>query len=468
MPGMAVVRFGRFWLDPDAQELRRDGLRMRLQPRPFRVLALLVARAGSVVTHDEIRRHVWGDDTWVDFDHNLRLCIHQIRTALKDDARTPRYVETVPRLGYRFAARAEPAEAAAAVPVDAAAPSDPARPRGRRAALAAAAVLMLGLAVGSEPGAVVPAADRQGPPGYLRGLYLRQAGPSSLEAAASAFDDAARQAPGRAEIQAALAQTWVEIADLGLRPAREALPRAEIAARQALRLDPTSAPAHVALGVARLAGAWDWEGARASFQRALALQPRLVAAHAAWAAYLSASGDQEGALAAIERARDLDPVCSLVRGDAGWYYYCARRYDAAAAEWERALAIDPSQPGVHERLVRAWRHAGHPERARAEARETLRLAGIAPLERLDLRDFLRGTARWLETAPAPGPDALERRAALYASLGDPERALLTLESAGRARSRYLVRHLGADPDLDALRGEPRFQALLRRVGLTRS
>ncbi len=455
---MDVRRFGRFEVDLAEQELRRDGLRVKLQPRPFRVLALLVDRSGSVVTHDEIRRHVWGDDTFVDFDHNLRLCIHQVRAALHDDARQPRFVESVPRLGYRFLAKVE----AGGAPVPAAPPAP--APRSRFAALAAAGLLTFGLALGSEPGAIPTSPAVQGPPEFLRGLYLRQAGPGALESAAAALENAARVEPGRADIHATLAATYVELADLGLWPAREALPRAEIAARQALRLDPASASAHVSLGIARLAGAWDWDDARGHFQRALVLDPGLTPAHSAWAAFLSASGDQKGALAAIARARSIDPACPLIRGEAGWYLYCARRFDDAAAEWQRAIAIDPTLPGTHERLVRAYRNAARPDRAEAEARETMRLVGSPADGPVDLRRFLLGTARWLEAAPAPGPDALERRAGLYASVGDREAALAALEAAVRARSRFLLKHLAADPDLEPIRGEPRFQALLRRVG----
>jgi hypothetical protein len=84
---------------------------------------------------------------------------------------------------------------------------------------------------------------------------------------------------------------------------------------------------------------------------------------------------------------------------------------------------------------------------------------------VDLTLFSKGTARWLETSPAAGPDALERRAALYASVGEPLRALETLETACDRRSRFLLRYLGADPDFDTLKADPRYQSLLRRVGM---
>ena len=101
-PGSGALKFGDFELDLDAEELRRNGTRVRLQPQPFKVLVLLATNAGRQVTRDEIRRHLWGDDTFVDFDQGMNFCVKQIRDALKDNAEQPIYIETVPRRGYRF------------------------------------------------------------------------------------------------------------------------------------------------------------------------------------------------------------------------------------------------------------------------------------------------------------------------------------------------------------------------------
>jgi DNA-binding winged helix-turn-helix (wHTH) protein/TolB-like protein len=102
MPG--CHRFGQFEFDAATGELTRGGTPVRLQPQPARVLALLVERAGAIVTRDEIRRHVWGQETFVDFERGLNFCIAQIRSALGDTADSPRYVETIPKRGYRFIA----------------------------------------------------------------------------------------------------------------------------------------------------------------------------------------------------------------------------------------------------------------------------------------------------------------------------------------------------------------------------
>lgn len=96
------IRFGPFCLDSISGELRKGGIPVRLQPQPSRVLRLLIERAGQVVGREEIRRELWNGETFVDFDRSINFCVNQIRVALSDDAEKPRYVETLPRRGYRF------------------------------------------------------------------------------------------------------------------------------------------------------------------------------------------------------------------------------------------------------------------------------------------------------------------------------------------------------------------------------
>jgi DNA-binding winged helix-turn-helix (wHTH) protein/Tol biopolymer transport system component len=98
------ICFGPFELDVVAGELRKAGALIKLQPQPFRVLLLLAERAGAVVTREEIQQHLWSETTFVDFEHGINFSINQIRGALADDAEKPRYVETLPRRGYRFIA----------------------------------------------------------------------------------------------------------------------------------------------------------------------------------------------------------------------------------------------------------------------------------------------------------------------------------------------------------------------------
>ena len=97
-----VIRFGAFEVDLRVHELRKHGLRIKLQEQPFQVLAMLLERPGDLITRDEIRAKLWPEDTFVDFDHGLNAAVRRLREALNDNADTPRFVETLPRRGYRF------------------------------------------------------------------------------------------------------------------------------------------------------------------------------------------------------------------------------------------------------------------------------------------------------------------------------------------------------------------------------
>jgi DNA-binding winged helix-turn-helix (wHTH) protein len=108
MPSLdETYRFGQFELDLVAGELRRNARRVRLQPQPFKLLALLARRAGSLVAREDIRSELWPEGTFVDFDQSVNFAIKQIREALGDSAERPLYIETVPRRGYRFIAPVE-------------------------------------------------------------------------------------------------------------------------------------------------------------------------------------------------------------------------------------------------------------------------------------------------------------------------------------------------------------------------
>jgi DNA-binding winged helix-turn-helix (wHTH) protein len=114
------LRFGIYEIDARAGELWREGLPVHLPPQPFKVLFLLASRAGDVVTREEIRQELWGNDTFVDFDGGLNFCINQIRKALRDNAESPRFIHTLPRRGYRFIASVDPVPLPAAAPESAA------------------------------------------------------------------------------------------------------------------------------------------------------------------------------------------------------------------------------------------------------------------------------------------------------------------------------------------------------------
>lgn len=100
----ALMRVGAFELDPHSRELREGTTRIRLQGQPFEILRALLERPGDVVTRDELKNRLWPNGTFVDFEHSINSAVKRLRTALGDDANRPRFVETVPRCGYRYIA----------------------------------------------------------------------------------------------------------------------------------------------------------------------------------------------------------------------------------------------------------------------------------------------------------------------------------------------------------------------------
>src|SRR5215469_4736425 len=122
-PSPRIVRFATFEVDLEARELRKNGRKLKLQGQPFEVLAMLLERPGELVGRERLRERLWSTDTFVDFDHGVNTAINRLREALGDSADNPRFIETLPRRGYRFLASAESsAPVAQALPVASALP----------------------------------------------------------------------------------------------------------------------------------------------------------------------------------------------------------------------------------------------------------------------------------------------------------------------------------------------------------
>src|SRR6202034_2025336 len=103
-PSVRWVRFGVFEVDLRAGELRKKGVKIRLQGQPYMLLVTLLKEHGEVVTREQLRKALWPEDTFVDFDHSLGTAINKLREVLGDSATNPRFIETAPRRGYRFIA----------------------------------------------------------------------------------------------------------------------------------------------------------------------------------------------------------------------------------------------------------------------------------------------------------------------------------------------------------------------------
>jgi len=460
-----TLRFGTFELQTEARELRRAGARVRLQPQPFRVLEALAARPGQVVSREELRRLLWGDGTFVAFEPALNFCVSRVRLALGDDSHSPRFVETVPRRGYRFVA---PVEVVAPAPMVLPAPQP--RPVGWTRALLPALVVALALSPLALPG---PRAS--GPPtraaGALRAYEGARSlcGPRGWRRSIDLYAEALRADPRFAAAWVGMGESYLALAEHGGLDPDQALPAAEHAARSALALE-ERADARRLLGLVLLGYEWDWDGSERELRRALALAPQDPAVGSALARRLSAAGRHDEALTLVRAAEARRPADGAIVAEAAGCYYRARRFEDAL----RALRRLPDDRAIHahHRLFELFRRVGRDDDAWREAREVMRRNGVgdaqvAALDRLGSREASR---RYLEGAlvvrslaaeeQREPPDAL---APLHAALGHGDAALDRLEAAARQRYPSLLTTL-VDPSLDSLRRHPRFVALARRVG----
>jgi DNA-binding winged helix-turn-helix (wHTH) protein/Tfp pilus assembly protein PilF len=413
MAAMQPIRFGPYVLDARSGELRRDGEIVPLARQPFKLLLALASRPGELVTREELRREVWGDATFVDFERGLNFCVLQARTALGDDAKNPAYIETLPRRGYRFVA---------AVDIERAA-----KPSTARWFIAAAALLVVLAAIawtrGGTRGDALAARSPAAREAYLRGK--QQSNVAELRRAIQLEPEFALAHIALAEalhLQAMREEVDARVAGTEIRAAADA----------ALRLAPSLSQAHDVDAMHAFWYAWDWDAAEERYQRAIRLNPNEPGAVHDHGWLLISQGEFEEGIAEIRRAQELDPRSPRANVHVAWAYIYARRYDDAIREAGRALELDP-------KFEEAFR-----------CRETAEmLAGLRPL---------------------PPPNAGTRdpyAAAVSAALhGDRENALRWLTKARDTRN-ISFPLAGVDPKLDALNGDPRLAELLASAGLTR-
>jgi tetratricopeptide (TPR) repeat protein len=334
-----------------------------------------------------------------------------------------------------------------------------------------AALLATGQDAGSGRGA-------QGPPqgaaraAYSRGLYQARSANGGAESLRS-FEEAWRLEPRNAAVAAALAQAWVHAVQEGRVSPREGMPKAREAAGRAVALGDHPL-GHLVLGTVALRHDWDWDAAERSLGRALAGDPGSAPAHLEMADLLLVRGQAAAALREAERAEQLDPVCPVVRGQVASSYYAARRFGDAVEGWRRSVLVAPTLVGPHERLFHAYRHAARAPEAVEEAARVVALIGgpaTSPFRNQSseraMAAFVRGTIDYLERDAARAPAVFaDRMGVLHAVLGHRSEALRWLAVAARERSTTLPVTLATDPDLDSLRDDPAFRALLAQLALS--
>jgi TolB-like protein/DNA-binding winged helix-turn-helix (wHTH) protein/tetratricopeptide (TPR) repeat protein len=631
----AVRRFGAFEINRQSGELRKNGMRLRLSGQPFQVLSVLVERAGELVTREELNSKLWPADTFVDFDHGLNNAVARIREILDDSSESSRYVETVPRRGYRFIAPltdvaprtptvAELTPVSAGVmPVQASRASVLAvtkRTASSRqwmvlagvtvlAALVAGVLLYQGRRATSnrQPAvrslAVLPLKNLSGDPSqeyladgmteeligrlsmirglrvisrtsvmqfkdprismpqiakilgvdalvegsvirdgsrvrvhaqlirgatdehfwsetynrelrdaltlesevtqsiaqrvevtvtgeersrlvtdrhvipevyesYLKGQSVKGSDQASIEERITYFEEALRKDPTFAPAYVGLAGAHSTLSTIFVGgPVQQERRQAVSAAQKALELDPDLAEAHVLLADVEQEQ-WQWTQAETEYKRALSLKPNDASAHLGLAEWLMCHGRMDEALNWARHARELDPL-GVSGVSIAWILFHARRYDEAMRELRSELSVHPDDVWAQSTLGFVLMATGQPEEASTILEKTTSL--------------MKSSSGSLELLASAYARAGRRREALhvinelkqrrqktyvpagafinpYLALGDYDEAFVWFERAYDEKSNIL-QFLKVHPFFDPVRDDPRFKDLVHRVGL---
>jgi TolB-like protein/Tfp pilus assembly protein PilF len=306
---------------------------------------------------------------------------------------------------------------------------------------------------------------------YLKGRYhLSKRTRDALAQAVSCFEKSIARDPDYARAHAGLADAYVLMSNYGFGPAVELIPKARSAALRALDSDETLAEAHTSLALMYLSYDWDWPAAEKEYLRAAQLNPNYATTHHWYAELLAFQGRFAEAEAASARSRQLDPLSLIIAADHGAILYFSRQYDRAIGELRAVLAAQPGFPRA-KMIVYAYAQTGQFADAFAETAQWPReepwtVAADAYLYgRQGRLDAARALVHRIESSsPAGSADTSLMLAVAYSGMNDKDKAITSLQRAFREHSNLLVA-LKVEPIFDPLRGDPRFQELVRLVGL---
>ena len=308
---------------------------------------------------------------------------------------------------------------------------------------------------------------------YLKGRYFwNKRTAEGLQQAVEYFTRASTRDPNYARAYAGLADAYALMSGYSGRPQTEFMPQARSAALKALELDDGLAEAHTSLALVLEKLDWDWEGAEQHFHRAIELDPNYATAHQWYAEYLALQGRFEEALVESERARRLDPLSLIIATDNAVILYYSRQYDRAIHKFRGVLEIEPGFPQAH-RVMMPYVEKGR----YADAVATVGVIGPSDNAwtwvMYTYIDGRSGQARQARQAFDKFQDlnrsqTVEPGIAVWAYLGvnEKDEAIASLEQAYAQHSDTMCT-LKVEPGYDPLRSAPRFQDLLRRVGLDR-
>ncbi len=309
---------------------------------------------------------------------------------------------------------------------------------------------------------------------YLKGRYFwNKFTPADHRKAAEFFNQAIAKDPGYALAYVGLADTYGASATNSWIPSKEGYLKSKAAVRKALEIDDTLAQAHTTLGAMNMFSDLDWEAAEREYKRAIELNPNYELTYELYSYLLSALGRPDEAIAMAQRGLELDPLSALLSEDVAGAYYSARQYDQAIKQIQKTLEIEPNRPGEHIHLGNVYEQKGMYEEAIAEYQKAISVsertsnilgflghAYAASGKRNEAVKILNEMKEMSKQKYVSSYDL----AILYTGLGDKDKALEQLNHAYEERDGWII-CLRVEPLFDPLRSDPRFQDLIRRIGL---
>ena len=443
-----IVRFGCFEVDVSAGRLHKRGLRIRLREKSFQVLSCLLEHPGEVVTRGDLRRRLWPDDVFVDFDNNLNTAVARLREALADSSEHPRFVETLPKRGYRFLA-------------DVSVIDDESSPHTNLAA--------------AQRAAGAPTDNPAAWDAYVRGRsHLTRATPRDIAEAKRCFEDAIARDPAFALAYDAMGELYWYIGFFALAPPRDACATGIYHALRAMEIDSTLGETHALLGQYRKQLDYNWPEVDREMRRALELNPTSPLVRLRYAVNsLMPHGRTADAVAELEYALARDPASMLVRAWLGVMLQLDGRLDRALEQGRLLIELDPTFFWGHFITAVAYREKRMFDAAIAAHQRAVDCSGQSPnmLGWLGLalavsgRDAdARAVIERIEAAPSGTYVPPTSVAWVYLGLDDRDHAFEWLERAVDARD-HMMMPIKSYRFFDRARTDPRYLALLRRMNL---
>jgi DNA-binding winged helix-turn-helix (wHTH) protein/Tfp pilus assembly protein PilF len=495
-----LVRFGVFEADFRAGELRKKGVKIRIQDLPLRALSVLVERPGEIVSREELRQALWPEGVFVEFDQGISSAIRRLREALGDSADNPLFIETVERRGYRWIAPIHPPEPdpeeksslgeKEEETIPAAAPL-PAKP----SAWITLIFVLLGLALVSavwifrvgfhSAGAKLntnSASSRRHTTNpeaedfYLKGrFYWNKRTPESLNLAVDSFTQAIVHDPNYADAYVGLADCYNLLREYTAMPASEAYPRALAAAKKAVELDDHSSEAHASLAFVSFYGMWDAATADKEFRRAIALDPNNAKAHHWYATFLQTVRRFDESVSEIDRAQALDPNSAAILADKGILLWRAGRHEEALRLLRQLEQADPNSVSPHRYLRFIYLEMGEDAAYLSELKKEgplLHDASFLSIAEAAEKGFAaQGRTGMLEGQLEQQKKFYAERkvspyfvAESYSELGHTQEAVKYLEACYDRHAEETL-NAAVDAAFNNLHSVPAFQQFLAKVGL---